>query len=496
MNTPFPHIPTHRAGKKRSAPCGKGTNPAGTSAPLYIHTLLRRVSFTLLLFLFLSNTLQAQDLLHATFAEWAIAKRIQLLDRSHALGDELTDRGAFLHISPRTDREYELDRMVHLFSFEEDYRWHRGENGFRMRNGSVTRSRFGFVADFVNTLPLAPRHTGRLRGVLQKDPHADRAFVELGYDWRMHGKHQLGVRHTFGDFKPDMDVSLAYTYGDFETGRLQLGVSLLDTYNNFIFNTLGVDEEELVRVYDKKPYLLSLSMVSPTLGPLRAEAYVGLQTQSRADISYLAVPEDRFQQEEDVHFLGGLLEFSHRWGTAGLLFRDDRSRLERLGTGGTITSAYSNEQTLREYGAFALRRLWRFRMDVWFWVAEYRDQQEGEDFSLSSVDEALDYREKRHHFKARLIYKPYRTYIPFFGAEYVSVARDLISDDVKLAVKWSRQWYYFRSSNDRIVLMMGYHFPIGWFSMGISYDVDGDSYDKSPDINRFDGGQVRLSINW
>lgn len=457
----------------------------------------------LMIGLLLAGRVQAQDV-HVTLTEWAAEKRIFLLDRSHALGDRLYDRGVFRHITPLTDREYRLDLLGYRFTPAEDFHWSQSADGVRVRAGSISRARWAIVTEIKKTFSIDERQSFRVAARMQQDPHAQqRAFVEMGYRWAFYRNHALGARHTFSEYKPDLDLTLFYEYGGNREGRVRAGIVFQDLYNNLIYNQLGVQEEDIVRDYRRKPYLLTFQGVTPTIRHVRAEVVAGVQPERRTLYHSKSEPAYRYGEDEAIYYVGGLLEFSHPdYLTAGAMYLRDRSHLRRTGRGGAVASQYAARQMQERIGLFALRTWKQFRAEVWFWAETYRDRQTGEEFDLSLIDSELDYRETRRNLKARMVYEPPRPW-PFVGLEYLAGQRTLGEhDQTTLARQWTQRWFTLGPSNYRAVAMIGYRIgadasgTTGAVVLGIGYDTDGDTNFKESEPSRFDNGFLRLSLTW
>ncbi len=436
---------------------------------------------------------------HVSLMGWAADKRIHLLDRSHALGGRRYDRGAFRHLTPLTDREYRLDLMAYRFSPVEDYAWTRSPDGFRLRAGSISRARWAIVSEVKATVAIESRHDFRIDARMQQDPHAQqRSFVELGYRWAFRPNHAIGVKHTFSEYKPDLDLTLYYEVGSGPDGRLRAGIVFQDLYNNLIFNQLGAQEEAFDRDYRRKPYLLTIEGATPVVHHLRAEVVAGFQPERRALYASKTEPAERYLEAETVHYVGGLLEFSPPgYFTAGAIVLQDRTHLRRDGRSPAVRSAYTAEQTQQRLGLFVLRTWARVRTALWLWAERYRDQQTGDNFDLSLIDADLNYRETRRFARARVIYEPPRPW-PMVGVEYLAGRRKLGEDDpTTLARQWTRRWFTLGPSNYRAVGLIGYRIGTrGLVVLGIGYDTDGDTNFKVDEPSRFDNGFVRFSMTW
>lgn len=435
-----------------------------------------------------------------TLDGWASDRRTQLLDRRHAYGDRLYDRGAFRHITPDMDREYALDMVSYRFNPEEAYAWLQMDDGLRVRAGSIVRAEWAIVTEFKHGATLGDGHRLYVDGVLQQDPEAQRSLLQFRYDWQFTGRHHAGVRHTFSQYKPDIDPSLYYQYGDHRAGHVRAEVTFMDAYHDVIFSSLGVSEkdEDFVEEYRRNPYLLQLSLATPARYPLRGEVRVGWQPESELVFTSQTDPENQYRDEQAVHYAGAMLTYDAGPVTTGLIYLRDRSALQRVGEGDAVSAQYETEQRLERGGGFVMGSWRAWRAEAWFFLEDYYDRQEGRDYSLSTIGRAMDFTEYRKNLRLRIFYAPNRTGW-YAGLEYISLTRRLGEDPWIMGNEWTSHWFELAPSNARSALLVGYRFERGTFSFGVNYDMDGDETFKSPpdySKKRFDNGFFRFTLDW
>ena len=474
----------------------------------------------------------------ATQHGWADRHRVRLLDRFNTLARPRHDRGAFLHVMPEMDREYELDLLTYRFTPLQQYRWKSAESGFQSRGGSIERTDFALVSELKQSIPLTdktvdqrPLHEIDLNLYLREDVQAQRSLIEFAYRRRFAGGHAAGVRHTFSEYKPDLDLSLFYQVGEFglsedgapraHDGIVRAEVTLMDVYNDFISSSLGIDveDQDVVREYGRKPFLLQLHAVTPS-APVQAEVVGGIQPLSEAEYTSQTDPGFRYRDDRTLHYVAGMVagRVPGRWIgvdglnlTAGLTARRDYSRVHRVGLGPSVSSTYTARQTRQSAGGFLEATYGDLRAEVWYSRQAYTDRQTGEDYALSLVPEEVDYREDRSHLNARAFYEPGRPW-PYVGLGYANVIRDYpqpLGDrqSYVLSINWTEKYFVTGPSNYRATLLVGYSFDErGFLEIGVHYDTDGDIPteaeglpERGPDSQRkkrFDNGFARLVLLW
>ncbi|WP_022835150.1 hypothetical protein [Salisaeta longa] len=446
------------------------------------------------------TTLRYEEPPRATLNFWATDRRIQLLDRIHATDNRTYDRGVFRHITPGMDREYALDMVSYQFSMMANHAWQQTPDGMRLRFGSIQRPDWAVVTQLKEQTAFGKTHGLSVNAWLQQDARASRAFVELGYGWSPAKGHRVGIQHTFADYKPSLDATLFYVYRHPSIGAVRATVTALDVYNDFIYEGLGVEanQEDIVRTYGHRPFLLGLEWNSPARYPLRAELVAHVQTQSAATLRSQREAGYAYTDVREAAFGGALLAYERAWWTVGVEARYDRSALQRTGLGPAVQSAYATEQTFWHYGAFAAAHWGRWRTEATYAIEDYTDRQSGRNFELSTVGRAFRYNERRHVTRIQGTYDIAGGAWPYVGLEYAAVVRNLNGDKTVLTRNWTSEYYTEGPSNYRVNLLLGYRFRRGSFVFGVGYDTDND--DLPPGIpdspGRFDNAYSRLTIVW
>jgi hypothetical protein len=442
----------------------------------------------------------AVDEPHVTLSEWAADRRLRMMDRRHARVDRTYDRGVFRHITPPMDREYALDMVNYGFSPLEDYAWKHVESGMRARAGSIVRAAWAIHTDVKHTADIGDGHTLRVDAVLQQDARANRALVEVNYDWAVARNHHVGIRHSFAEYKPDLDPSLFYQYGNRVDGRVRAEMTLLNAYNNLIFGTLGTSpkDERFTRIYDRIPVLGQVTLETPDQYPVRAELHVGWQPESELTVQAKDDPAYRYRDQESAHYVAALVEYNRGPVTTGLIAQRDRSALDRQGLRPGVTSDYETEQRFQRVGAFVVGTWRSFRGEAWFFLEDYYDRQHGSDFSLSTIGRAMNYTQYRKNYRVRVAYVPNPTGW-YTSLGYLGMSRRMGEQPWIMGDEWTNHWYEIGPSNYRMSGVVGYRFGAGAVALGINFDLDGDLHSKAgPDYEkkRFDNGFIRFSLSW
>jgi len=468
-----------------------------------------------------------------TLARWADIRRVRVLDRFNTLTEVRHDRGRFLHILPNLDREYDLDLLTYEFTPSQAYNWHAHDRGFLSRGGSIERTDFALVSELKQRLPIGEReradrpvHAVDLHLYLREDVQAQRSLIEFAYRWQFADRQRLGVRHTFSEYKPDLDASLFYEAGAWSGGHLRAEVTFVDLYNDFISTALGIDEEDqsFVREYGQRPFLLQLHARTPVLSDrpiVQAELVGGVQPLSEAVYSPQDDAGTRYRDDETLYYVAGMIAARLRGedvGLAwpldlrmGLTWRRDFSRVRRVGLGENALSDYTARQALQSAGGFVDVTFGDLRADVQVNLQTYTDRQTGENYDLSLVEQGVDYEEPRSRFQARLFYEPSASW-PYVGLGYANVIRNYpqpigAPETNVLGNRWTGEFYSTGPSNYRATLLVGYSFADrGFLEVGVHYDTDGDVPtvadglpDRDPESfrkKRFDNGFARLVVRW
>ena len=443
-----------------------------------------------------------------TLQGWRESRRRLVLDRRHSIGGRLYDRGIFRHITPKMNREYAHEMLVQRFSSEAFARRRRSQNSLLLRFGSVRRDLLAVVGQLRSRVPLSANHALTVDAVLQQDGQATRPFLEVGYTWMFGSHHALGVRHTFSEYKRDLDPTVRYEYSHRRLGTAAAAVTVQNLYSDLIDQKLGIDpnDRDIIRDYVRQPYLLSFSYTSPDQFPLRGELAGAVQPVSEAIYRSRKRPGYRYRDERQLHFLGALLEYRFSTFSGGLFYKRDASWLRRMGLGEEVSSDYTAQQQFQRFGVFLKGRQGPFRGTLRGFLGAYEDQQSGENYAESLLSSEIDYRERHRGLEAGVRYEPDTGLIT--GLEYVAFRRgyDDDSDPSRVGVEfplssWTKQYWGLGPSDYGFVGLLGYRFTRGKVVFGVGYDIDGDD-DHPPDhqgkeeTSRFDGAFGRLVLTW
>lgn len=429
----------------------------------------------------------------ATLVGWADRLHIAIRDRRHAHGGLFYDRGLLRRFTPSMDHEYDIDLRTYRFTFADDADWYDSATAFRTYMGSINRSRFATASHFRSHIALDERQTVLLTGLQQEDLRAERFFVEVGYRYRL-GPHHFGFDQTLASYKPDLDFGLFYTFAAAPVGTLRLALTLLDVANNFIFDILGADPtlEDTVRSYRRPPRLLTAQWISPTWRNLRGEVHAGVQPPARAEVHSQARPAQRFTWEDRLHYVGALLEARFGPVTLGAMYRETYTRIRRGAPPGSVfTSDFASAQASRTLTLYGLASRWRLHAEAWLHHERYRDHQFGTDFDEAALPAALDYREGRTTFHARLTYAPAKRGLRL-AFDYIADGRTY-NDDLAILNQYLR--FRQHTPNGRFALQVGYAFSRRTYvAIGGAFDAGGDPFHKDRSLTRYDGGFARVVI--
>lgn len=434
----------------------------------------------------------------SSLAPWAHSRRLMVLDRKQSYGDRTFDRGVFRHVTPNMDREYWLDMMVYQYSPFEHARWMQAGGGIRFRTGSIERDVFALKTTIRSTVPLDDdkKNYFSIEGVLQEDVQANRSWLEMSYAHRFSPQHAVGVRHTFSANKADLDLTPFYRYSSQKWGKAGVELTIQNLYNDFIYQYLGIDAEvlDVLRTYDRNPYLFEVHYSSPKRFDLGGELIVGWQPESRATFASQTTPSFQYREQERVHYVGAILEYRYDPVAVGLFFKRDASRLQRTSEGDSLSTNYRSRQTQQRIGAFVKGSWGSFRGEVYAFTGVYNDQQTGSAFDTSVLERSIDFDTEQSGLHSRLLYEPDGW--PYLGVAYAAFRRDLGANPRALVNGWTFQYWDFGPSNYRAIGLIGYRFSRGSVVMGMGYDLDGDPLFFTERTRRFDNGFFRFTLTW
>lgn len=484
----------------------------------------KRVTVLALIILFVCSSpslLSAQfhDQPRATLSSWENHTGQFIKDRSNSFGGFYYNRGLFRVHTHEMTPEYRIDLFTYQFSYFDDFDWHQADNGFRSMVGSLNTPEFAVHSQLKSTQQVSENGTLLINGYQQEDRRARRSLFTLGYEYQTGERHRIGLSHTLGQKKTDLDATLYYQFGDKELGFITAEITLLDWMNNFV---TGLSEDrqsefEIHHRYSEKPYLYVLRAESPQMGIFRGEAVAGIQPMSQARVTRRDLPDEDFILRDWVNYQGALIEASYRGLTAGIIYQRTFAKMERFAAEDSdYPLEYGNRQQMQRGGVYATYRWNRFGIEQWFWIERNSDTQFDEapaEYRAQDPNAGgrypFDFNELRHWNKTKIFYKSpgngLSVYLEHNG-DWRDLAMDGETGDGRVFEALNYRSYYNNqivSRNERLTLSFGYRFNENlWLSVGASYDIDGDLRDgfdqKREGISpaRFDGGFGRLQFVW
>lgn len=401
------------------------------------------------------------------------------------------------------DHEYHIDLRTAGFDIWRDDGWHREANGLRSYAGSIDRSAFATMTDIRHRERLGARQAFTISARQQDDLSARRLFLELGYDVNLTGRHILGVRHTGGGFKPDLDAGLHYRADLRTAGFANLSVTFLDYANNFIYDVLGTDPvlDDTTRSYRRIPLLLEGRWRSPSSVPFEVEVAAGLMPPAHANVERQQEPSFQMATRHAMRYAAAVV--GYRTGGFDVRMSHRFSEEARSFTSPPESSAgrdYDARQTmswtsLSAAGTWPFQRSHDLRASLSVHRSTYLDKQHGTDFIGARITEAFRLDERRWETTSRLDIIPIRNGLRA-GAAFLTDARDYREgmDVFERHFIMFRQW----SPNQRVSMHVGYQVRPGAFiEVGATVDIDGDDfYTDGRGVTRFDGGFGRLQVTW
>lgn len=453
----------------------------------------------------------------ATLKGWADRQNLFIKDRAHNYGGYYYDRGLFRWYTPPMDTEYQTDQFTLRPTLFEDYRWHQADNGYRTAFGSVNTPDFALIGFLKNRVSVSEKGDLFINAVQQEDYRAQRVLVTLGYNHAFGDLHTVGFSHTLSQRKTDIDASFFYRYGNSEHGSVTAEVTFLDWFNN-IASDLALHRKsdfEIRHVYSKKPFLYSLFLESPQIGPLRGEAVVAFQPRSTAKVNRVDLPDEDYILDDWVNYQAALLEFDRDGFSAGLIYQRQFAKMKRQpAENSNFELDYGNRQVQQRGGLYLSYRWKSFGLEQWFWIERNRDQQFDNNPPAYRAQDPragnrypFDFEEIHRWNKTRIFYDPAERGITIY-LEHNGDWRDLGGDpgDTEEFDALNYRTYYFNHimrRNERLTLSLGYRFSERFhFLMGASLDLDGDvinGFDQRRDegvVSRFDGGFARVYLTW
>lgn len=453
----------------------------------------------------------------ATIQGWADHQNLFIKDRAHNYGGYYYNRGLFRWHTPPMDTEYQTDNFTIQPTLFEDYRWQQTDNGYRTAFGSINTPDFALIGFLKNRVSLSEKGDITINATQQEDYRAQRVLFTLGYNHTFNDQHSAGFSHTLSQRKTDIDASFFYRYGNKEMGAITAEFTFLDWFNN-IASDLALHRKsdyEIRHVYSKKPYLYSLLLESPQIGPFRGEIVAAFQPKSTAQVNRIDLPDEDYILTDWVNYQAALLEFHRSNFSAGVIYQRQFAKMKRQPAENSSYELDFGNRQLQQRAGFYMSYLWEsFGLEQWFWIERNRDHQFDNNPSAYRAQDPragnrypFDFEEIRRWNKTRIFYEPSNRGITVY-LEHNGDWRDLGGDpgDTAEFDALNYRTYYFNhimSRNERLTLSIGYRFSERFhFLMGTSLDLDGDirnGFDQQRDegvVSRFDGGFARLFLTW
>jgi len=442
---------------------------------------------------------------HASTYDWTYHNRLQILDRSHAFGDERYDRGAFRVLTPLVKREYELDVFTQEFSFMDVYHWHHRDTGFRSRAGSFSKSRWAVFSEIRTIASLSERSRFRINGYQQQHPRANRALFEFEYQQDLSTNSSLGLSHTLSEFKKDLDVTVSYYIKTQSAGSFSLQLTFQDYLNNVV-NEAGNDTEPLnpsreqfETVNKRIPLFLLGRWQSVSSHWLNVDFSAGLQPETHSENVERTTANFKFDEFERIAFLNFSSNIQFFNSVFGLFAYADHSYLKRSGSGNPLDGFYTSKQSTRRFGFYFYGNYDWLKPSLKVSRDFYSDTQKGSDVSFSLVPEEFDYDESRWLLDAGLSIEPF-SFPLFITSRYLLLSRDQIDipESGLITRQWTDQFFFVITKDHRISFSLGYQAHSRVFvELGGAYDLDKDVHnfdDVSPQT--FDKGYGRLIVDF
>lgn len=459
----------------------------------------------------LSGKIYAQDYppSHATLRGWTNEIQRVIYNREAHFGGRFYQHGLFRFFTREMDYEYEMDIATINPTPLDTYDFWSSDNALQSSFGSLNYQRFVVKTKFRSIIPLKNSSYVRLQGIQEQNLRTDNFFFYPGYYRKLGTFHTVGMRHTLSRYKADLDASFYYRLGNNSSGFIEAGASILDWPNNIVHTLITNSDRdyEVKQKYTRQPFLFSLQAESPKHPFLRAELSAGIQTESKAQVVRAATPDSSFTNREQVHYLGGLIEYFQPTFTAGLIYQREFTKMSRYpdDPSSQYSLNFGNREIMNRLGSYITKLFWgRLRVEQWTWYEYNRDRLWG-----SSVPEGwlpFHFRENRLRMKSMLLYR--RPDKGFQGGFELNLDhRYVLGEESGGTINLDFRRNYpdqVSGNNQRISLKFGYHNAERInFMVGVSYDLDGDLTSgwgtPSPNRNepsRFDGGFAQMTFRW
>lgn len=456
------------------------------------------LSLLLLLSFELNDRVKAQilyqDARHFSTFDWTQNLRLQILDKSHAYGDLLYDRGFSRVLTPLTKHEYELDMMTQEFYPGDQFQWSQeGSKGLRTRFGSYDKGRWALFTELHVDSKLSDKTTLGLHTYLQQHARADRALFEFVYQRRIDQNHSIYIQQTLADYKKDVDATLSYRYQNETLGKFRFDITYQDYLNNIV-NEVGNDpyfqtrEESSVNLQEEvlSPNILLLGRwESHATRPFHWDLSFIVQPQVKKEIFGESRNTFSVNTKESVYVLNGIIDTNIGPLTLGFFGYKTLNNEKRNGIADSINVDYNARQVNTKFGFIARGTWWKvsplFRISREY----YNDTQTGVHGGISVVDQEMNFAEKRWMLDTGLIYRVSDTIS--IMSRYQSQLRTTDEDEIRrlydadVIENMVRNWSQFyintgRRLDNRISLHITMHpHEKVRFQLFGAYDLDADT---------------------
>ncbi|MYA63662.1 MAG: hypothetical protein F4139_01885 [Gemmatimonadetes bacterium] len=415
----------------------------------------------------------------ATLAAWADQVWLSLLDRDGAYYGRLAEEGIFQRFNPRMNPEYELDIRTSLFHPGEEAQWAEVPNGFRLAAASINHPHILNLVDWRQEIHVSGPVDLMARYRRERTLTARRDYPWIGVRWRgvlgTPWSAQVGIGVHF--FKPsaDVEVALARSWRDGadRSWALEVRLAALDTFNEVIFQGLGVRADEVDAHYDYAGVpLAARTTLRAAASRWRAELHAGSSRRSEVQVTFPATDLAPFTQSEQVRFLGTLLQVTPLDRvTLALHGTWARADTERWAPASGLGFAL-REQTVT-LGARARTRLnpaWAVETEL---VRVRRPEWRTPDGGAPR-----EHRDREVFARAALVRYPEAGWT-------ARLAYTLLDRDSGFLAPW------LTAQSHRLITEAGHRFRSGFeVTAGAGWDLD--NFGRAP----FDGGLLRLSAGW
>ncbi|MDE2983548.1 MAG: hypothetical protein OXU69_02485, partial [Gemmatimonadota bacterium] len=273
----------------------------------------------------------------------------------------------------------------------------------------------------------------------------------------------------------DVEVALARSWRDGEdrSWALEVRLAALDTFNEVIFQGLGVRADDVDAHYDYAGVpLAARTTLRAAASRWRAELHAGSSRRSEVRVTFPATGRDPFTQFERVAFLGALLQVTPlERVTMALHGTWARADTERRASASPLGFTL-REQTVT-LGARARTRLnpaWAVETEV---VRVRRPE-----WRTPATGAPREHRDREVFARAALVRYPEAGWT-------ARLAYTLLDRDAGFLAPW------LTARNHRLITEAGHRLRSGFeVTAGAGWDLD--HFGRAP----FDGGLLRLSAGW